>query len=521
MNETGLIERHAIEAVSVLPCAPLREEVLAGRYFGAGNAAAAERLAIFLAKRQSLPEALIAWFGPELAARLAAAPDGWRTALDRDVAHLDAMIGEQLDTVLHAPTLQRLEGRWRGLRWLVDGIEPGTKTKTKVLNLSWTELCRDLERAPEFDQSQMFRRIYEDEFGTPGGEPFGLLVIDHEVRHRPGPGAPTDDVSALASLSAVAAAAFAPTILSASPALLAVDGFEDLAMVADPAAALRSAEYDRWRGLSRREDIRFIAIALPRMLAREPWGDDPGRADGFRYREAAPDVRSRVWMGAGFGFAAVVARAFATYGWPADVRGVEIDRLGGGVVSGIAVEPFRTDPDHVWVRPPLDVVLTDRQERSLVDAGLIPLSALPYSEEALFGSTGSLQNPPRFIGRTAAAADANARLSSQISAILCVSRFAHALKLLGREMVGSFLTADDIERRLQRWLTDYVNVSSSPGPELRARYPLVGASVAVREQPGKPGVYGCVIHLQPQFQLEGLSATFRLVTELTAPGTKR
>lgn len=518
MSEAGLIERRSEAAAAAEPPL-LRDLVLSGRYFGARNAEAAERLAAFVA--ESRPRALRDWFGDDAAARLGTDPERWRTAIDRDIAAIDALIGTQLDAVLHTRRLQRLEGSWRGLRWLVAGIEPGTKVKTKLLNISWAELCRDLERAAEFDQSQTFRRIYEDEFGTPGGEPFGLLVIDHEVRHRPGPGAPTDDVSALASLSAVAAAAFAPTIVSASPNLLAVDGFEELATVSDPAAPFQSAEYDRWRGLSRREDIRFVGIALPRLLAREPWRDDPGRADGFRYRECAPDVRSRVWMTAGFAFASVVARAFASYGWPADVRGVELDRLGGGVVSDIALEPFSTDPDHVWFRPPLEVVLTDRQERNLVDAGLIPVSALPFAEEAVFGSVGSLQMPPRYIGRNASAAEANARLSSQLNAMLCVSRFAHALKMLGREMVGSFATADEIERRLQNWITEYVNISTAAGPELRARYPLIGASVAVRELPGKPGVYGCIMHLQPHFQLEGLSATFRLVTELTAPGMKR
>lgn len=519
MTESAVIELRDATADEAAEQLPLRDAVLSGRYFGARNADAAARLAAFVAEPRAI--GLLDWFGLRAAADLGADPDFWRTALDCDIAAIDALIGTQLDAILHAIKLRRLEGRWRGLRWLVAGIEPGTKVKTKVLNVSWAELCRDLERASEFDQSHTFRRVYEDEFGTPGGEPFGVLIIDHEVRHRPGPDAPTDDISALASLAAIAAAAFAPTIVSASPILLSVDGFEELAMVPDPAAAFRSAEYDRWRSLSRREDIRFIGVALPRLLAREPWRDDPGRADGFRYREHAPDVHTRVWMTAGFGLASAVTRAFATYGWPADVRGVDIDRLGGGVVSGVATEPFRTDPDHVWVRPPLDVVLTDRQERSLVDIGLMPLTALPYSEEAVFGSVGSLQLPVKYIGRTAVAADANARLSAQINAMLCVSRFAHALKMLGREMVGSFQTADEIERRLQRWLTEYVNTSASSGPESRARYPLVDASVAVREVAGKPGVYGCVMHLQPQFQLEGLAATFRLVTELPAPGTQR
>lgn len=518
MNVTGVIERPPA-SVEATAAAPLRDVVLSGRYFGARNTDAAGRLARFLAGSAST--GLLDWFGSEAASHLGADPECWRTAIDRDIAAIDALIGAQLDALLHTRKLRRLEGSWRGLRWLLHGIEPGTKVKIKVLNISWAEICRDLERAAEFDQSNLFRRVYEDEFGTPGGEPFGLLVVDYEVRHRPGPDAPTDDVSAIASLAAVAAAAFAPVILSASPALLSVDGFEELAMVADPAAAFRSAEYERWRGLARREDIRFVGIALPRLLAREPWPDDPGRADGFRYREYARDLQSRVWMSAGFAFAAVVARAFANYGWPADVRGVETDRLGGGVVGGLALEPFRTDPDHVWVRPPLDVVLTDRQERSMIDAGLMPVSALPFTEDAVFGAVNSLQSPAKFIGRNAAAADANARLSAQISAMLCVSRFAHALKLLGRDMVGSFRTAEEIERRLQNWLSAYVNVSTSAGPELRARYPLLGASVTVRELPGKPGVHGCIIHLQPQFQFEGLSATFRLVTELTSPGARR
>jgi len=504
--------RRAPAAAEAVDAPPLREAVLAGTYFGHRYPEPAERLAAFLASPTG--EGSSAWLGVRGVARLGDDRERWRAALDRDITTIDALIGVQLDAILHHPRVRRLEGSWRGLAWLTGGVDAGSKVKVKVLNLSWADLCRDLERAAEFDQSHTFRRIYEDEFGTPGGEPFGVLAIDHEVRHRPAAGAPTDDISALASLGGVAAAAFAPVVLAASPALLQVDGFEELAMVADPAAPLRGAEYERWRSLARRDDSRFVGVALPRLLAREPWTDDPGRADGFRYREYAPDVQSRVWMSASFGFAAVVARAFAKYGWPADVRGAESDRLGGGIVSGLAAEPFHTDPDHVWVRPSLDVVLTDRQERSLVDVGLIPLTALPFAEEAVFGSAGSLQAPARFLGRTAAAADANARLSAQLNSMLCVSRFAHCLKMRGREMVGSFRTAGEIERQLQDWLSGYVNVSESAGPELRAKYPLVDASVSVRELPSKPGVFGCVIHLQPQFQLEGVSAAFRLVTEL-------
>jgi type VI secretion system ImpC/EvpB family protein len=500
------------------PPAPLREALLAGAFFGRRHQTAAERAAGFLL----LPSAaaLAAWFGAGEAFRLAADPERCRAALDRDIARIDALIGAQLDAVLHHPRLRRFEGAWRGLAWLVDGIDPSGRVKVKVLNIAWPELCRDLERAAEFDQSQLFRKVYEEEFGSPGGEPYGLLIVDHEIRHRPMSGAATDDIAALGQLAGVAAAAFAPTVLAASPALLQVEEFADLGMTVDLPDPFRSPEFQRFRGLSGREDMRFIGVTLPRVLARPPWEDDPARADGFRYAEYAPDVSSRVWMTAGYAFAAVVARAFNDHAWPANVRGSETDFVGGGLVTDLPIEPFRTDPDHVWVRPPLDVVLSDQLEAALVAAGLMPLSALPYGEEAVFSAVRSLQAPASFTGRTAAAANANARLSVQLNSMLCVSRFAHYVKIMGRDMVGSFKTAAEIETQLQRWLSGYVNSNLSAGPEGRARYPLVAGRVTVREQAGRPGVFGCTMLLQPHFQLDDVSATFRLVTDLDAPGMR-
>ena len=494
----------------------LREEVLPGLFFGHRHPETAMRLAAL----PYLPpaDALASWFGPAVAMRLAGDLDSCRAALDRDIAAIDELIGDQLDAILHHPRLSRFEGCWRGLAWLAGGLDPTGRVRLKMLNLAWPELCRDLERAVEFDQSQLFQKIYENEFGMPGGEPYGLLVVDHEVRHRPMPGAPADDVNALAQLAAVAAAAFAPTVLAASPALLQVEDFADLAMVTELGDPFRSAEFTRWRGLSTREEMRFVAVALPRVLARTPWDDDPARADGFRYAEYAPSADCRVWMNAGYAFAAVVARAFANHSWPADVRGSETDYIGGGLVTDLPVEPFRTDSDHTWVRPPVDIVFSDRIEAALVEAGLMPLSALPYGEEAVFSAVRSLQAPASYSGPTAAAANANARLSAQINAMLCVSRFAHYVKIIGRDMVGSFRTAEEVEAQLQSWLTDYVNTSVAAGPEMRARYPLVGARVTVRERPGRPGVYGCVILLQPHFQLDDVTASFRLVTDIAAPG---
>lgn len=498
------------------PClAPvLRDAVLTGRFAGSRESALADALTGFLTAEAG--EAVDHWFGAERGTRLRIDAQALRDAIDRDIAVIDTLLSAQLDAILHHPRLRKLEGTWRGVAWLVDSTELSSRLKIKILNVGWPEICRDLERAIEFDQSQLFRKIYEEEFGTPGGEPYGILIVDHEVRHRPNAQFRTDDVTALAALSGVAAAAFAPLIVGASPALLEVDSFADLATATDIAAPLRNTEHDRWRSLSARADMRFIGVALPHVLARPPWEDDGTRTDLFRYAEFAPSSEQRVWMNAGYAFASVVARAFANYAWPADVRGVETDRIGGGLVTGLPLEPFRTDPDQVSVRSAVEIVLTDRQERALLDKGLMPLTAVPYGEELVFGAVRSLQVPQRYQGPTARAAEASARLSTQINSILCASRFAHYLKMLGRQMVGSFKTAAEIERFLQAWLTQYVNSNLAASGDSRARFPLVAGRVGVSELAGRPGSFGCVVQLQPHYQLDDIAAAFQLVTDIGA-----
>jgi type VI secretion system protein ImpD/type VI secretion system protein ImpC len=488
---------------------PLRTAVLSGRFVGRNDPALTDSYAAFLTGDADVAMAL--WFGAD---RDFSNPAALRGALDRDIAAIDAMLSEQVDAILHHPRLARLEGSWRGLAWLVENADLSARLKVKVLNAGWPVICRDLEIASEFDQSQLFRKIYEEEFGSPGGEPYGFLLVDHEVRHRSDATSRTDDVGALAALSGVAAAAFSPVIVGAAPALLEVDDFEDLANVLEITAPLRNAEHARWRGLSGRTDMRFVGVALPRMLARVPWEDDGTRADGFRYAEYAPASAHRVWSNAGYAFAAVVARAFAAFAWPADVRGVETDRVGGGLVQDVPAEPFATDRDRAWTRIPLEIVWNDRQERELLNAGLIPLASIPNSEELVFGAVRSLQNPQRHVGVNAGAADANARLSSQINSILCASRFAHHLKMMGRQMVGSFRTADEIQRDLQKWLTRFVNANTSVSGDSRARFPLVAGQVDVQENAGKPGSFGCVVRLQPHYQIDDVAATFQLVTDL-------
>ncbi|MHB1304689.1 MAG: type VI secretion system contractile sheath large subunit [Acidiphilium sp.] len=494
----------------------LRDAVLTGRYFGERHAAAAGDLARFLVEPPGAAVAL--WLGAD-AASILREPDRIAAILDHDIATIDAMIAAQLDAILHHPRLARLEGSWRGLAWLAERIEPGGRIKLRLLHLAWHDLCRDLERAAEFDQSQLFRRIYEDEFGSPGGEPYGFLVMDYDIRHRPGPGAATDDVAALASLSAIAAAAFSPMVFGTSPTLFGVDRMEELSGVANPAAIFSGLDYQRFRNLGSRDDMRFLGLALPRLRARPAWDEMPEAQRGFRYREQIDGGDDIVWFAAGYAVAHVIARAMATYEWPADMRGYLQDWPGGGVIAIGTAPRFSPDPPSGLDRFETELALTDAQERTLVDAGMMALSTLGFGGQSVLGAARSLQTPRRYAGPRGEAADANARLSAQLNTIICVSRFAHFVKVMGRDMTGAFRTAGEIERDLGNWLRRFTNGNRDAGPETRARYPLLDASVQVRELPGKPGSFGCTIHLQPHYQLDDIAASFRLVTELTAPGS--
>jgi type VI secretion system protein ImpD/type VI secretion system protein ImpC len=487
---------------------PLREAVLAGRLFGAAAQNNRTSLADFLLDRPA--DAVRRWFGDLPKA-------GLREAIDRDIAAIDDLLSAQIDAILHHPRYQRMEARWRALRWLTDRAHEGRwrEVRFRALNITWTEIARDVTRATEFDQSELFRKIYEEEFGRAGGEPFGLMVVDHEVSHGITPGASADDVTVLEQLRGIAAAAFSPMIFGAAPPLIGLDSFVELQRLPDLEAVFRDRHHARWNALMGRRDTEFLAVTLPRVLIRPPWRDDDRHPIPFRYNERVPTPTERCWATAGFAFAAVVARAFAEYGWPADVRGSDPDREGGGIVTGLPIEWFHTDPVGVWPRLPIEIVLSDAQERHLVEAGLMPVSAPTYGTELLFGVVRSLRRPERYTGANAAAAEASARLSSQVNSVLCASRFAHHLKMMAREMLGSAVTANEIERRLATWLMTYVNGSQSDDPELRARYPLIDGRVEVRDIPGMPGAFSCNLHLQPHFQLDDVGATFSLVTEVT------
>ncbi|WP_424813032.1 type VI secretion system contractile sheath large subunit [Roseococcus sp. YIM B11640] len=495
--------------------AGLREVVLAGRHFGAGAPASA--MAEFLAESDA-GAILRGWMGRSRLARLAASgPDRkarLEEALDRDIAALDAAISRQLDAILHQPRLTRMEGSWRGLHWLVEGFVQDRLVKVRLLTLRWQELARDLERAAEFDQSTLFRLIYEDEFGTPGGEPYGMLAADFEIRPGPAAGHPVDDVAVLGQLSAIGAAAFCPIVMPAAPALLGLDDWHDASTTVSLSEVLRAPERTRWRSLAGREDTRFLALVLPRVLGRAAWRDDGTRADRFRYREDAGHANQRVWTTPVYALASVAARAFARYRWPAEIRGAEPGwEALGGVVETLPHERFRADPPGPPPRPPLELSLTDDQEREAADGGMVAFCGLDALPEASFGAVPSLHRPPRM---TTQVADANQRISAQLNSVLCVSRFAHVVKLMGRDMVGSFLGPDEVELRLQQWLNRHIT-GLAGGGDAAARYPLRDARVEVRERPGRPGAYGCTMTLQPHYQLDEVGASFRLVTDLAAP----
>jgi type VI secretion system protein ImpD len=457
-------------------------------------------------------EALAAWFGPSLDV-VGRDRTGLLRALDRDIAGLDELLSDQISAILHAPAFQRLEAAWRGLRYVTQAADGIAGAKIRVLSLSWNELVRDLERAADFDQSQLFHKIYSEEFGSPGGEPFGLVIADYAMQHHRTPDHPTDDVTALKALSAVAGAAFVPIVLGVSPIVFQLDSFRDLGRPVDLQSVFKQAEYKRWNSMREGDDMRFIGLVLPRILMRLPYGDDTTRHDGFCFREAvhASGEEGYLWGNAAFAFASIVLRAFGTFGWFADIRGAPRDELRGGLVIDLPVPWFGTDRPRIAVKPSTECFISDMHEKSLAELGFIALKKVPLTEFSVFNEIQSMQIPARF---DRPSATANARLSGMLQYTLCISRFAHFIKVIGREHIGSLMTAEECQDLLQRWLTGYCVGSDSATAEIKARYPLRDGSVEVKDVPGKPGFYSCNIFLQPHFQLDDIAAGFRLVTEL-------
>jgi len=425
------------------------------------------------------------------------------------IAQIDHLLSIQLNEILHHPPFQKLEATWRGLRYLLDRTETGTTLKIRVMNVSKRELLRDFQRAPEFDQSTAFMKVYTEEFGTYGGEPFGALIGDFEFSRTP------EDLELLEKVSQVAAAAHAPFLAASSPEMLGLESYTNLGAPRDLAKIFDQTLYAKWKSFRESEDSRYVGLTLPRMLVREPYGRDGRTVDAFDYQEGVDGTEHSkyLWGNAAYALGARLTASFAETGWCASIRGVE----SGGMVEGLPVHNFLTDEGDVALKCPTEISISDRREKELADLGFIALVHCKGKDHAAFFSAQSAQRPKVFDDERATA---NARLSAALPYILAISRFAHYLKVMMRDKVGSYMSRAETERFLNGWIHNYVTEDDQASQETKRQYPLREARVDVEEIPGKPGCYRAVAFLRPHFQLEELTVSLRLVAELPARAQK-
>ena len=441
--------------------------------------------------------------------------------INQRIAALDQEINEGLNEVMHNEDFRKLESSWRGLHYLVSRAETGTMLKLRLLNATKDEIQKDLERAVEFDQSVQFKMIYEQEYGTFGGAPYSVLIGDYEFGRSP------QDIKWLEKMSNVAAAAHAPFIAAASPQLFDMDTFEDLGNPRDLAKAFESTELVPWRSFRDSEDSRYVALCLPHFLLRQPYGKDvrpndkgqdekqriTGRtpSDEVDFQEEVDGKRENYcWGNPAYALAERITNAFALYKWTAAIRGVE----GGGLVEGLPAVNFKTDEGDLVLKCPTETAITDRREKELNDLGFITLVHRKNSDNAAFFGGQTAQKPKVYQDPQATA---NARLSSQLPYIMAASRFAHYIKAMMRDKVGSFMTKENVSDYLNKWIADYVLLDDRASQSAKASYPLREARIDVEDVVGKPGVYKAVVYLRPHFQLDELTASIRLVAELPPP----
>jgi len=422
------------------------------------------------------------------------------------IAQIDHLISIQLNEIMHHPSFQKLEGSWRGVKYMMDHSETGTQLKIRMLNASKKELLRDIEKAPEFDQSALFKKVYEEEYGVFGGAPFGALIGDYEFGKHP------EDMALLEGISHVAAQAHAPFVSSAASDLLNLESFTQLDAPRDLAKIFDSTEYAKWKSFRQSEDSRYVALCLPRTLSRLPYGKDSKPVDEFSYEEHVDgtDHSKYLWMNAAYSLGTRMTNSFSMYGMCVAMRGVE----GGGLVEGLPVHNFSTDEGDIALKCPTEIPITDRREKELADLGFVPLVHCKGTDYASFFSVQTCQKPKVYDSDSA---NANARLSAQLPYIMAVSRFAHYLKAMMRDKIGSFMSREEAERFLNRWITNYVTPDDMASPATKAQRPLREARIEVTEVAGKPGVYRAVAFLRPHFQLDELTVSLRLVAELPGP----
>ena len=429
----------------------------------------------------------------------------------RAIEAIDAKISRQLNEIMHNEKFQKLEGSWRGLHYLVMNSETGATLKIRVLNATKKEVARDLSKAVEFDQSQLFKKIYENEFGTPGGEPYGALVGDYEFTAHP------EDVEMLSNISNVAAASFAPFIAAAGAGMFGFESFTELSKPRDMEKIFESVEYAKWRSYRESDDARFVTLAMPRVLARVPYGAATKPVEAFAYEEAPVDPVTGAakpmkhddycWSNAAYVLAGRMTDAFAQYGWCTAIRGAE----GGGKVSNLPSHTFISDDGDPDQQCPTEIGITDRREHELSKLGFLPLCHYKNTDYAAFFGAQTTQKPKVY---DRPEATANAAISARLPYMMASSRFAHYLKIMARDKIGSFLEASDCEVWLNRWISNYVNGNAAAGQEMKAKYPLAEAQITVKEVPGAPGSYQAIAHMRPWLQMEELTTSMRMVARI-------
>jgi len=432
-----------------------------------------------------------------------ASPKGVGVRINEAIAQLDGEISRQLSAIMSHPDFQKLEATWRGLSFLIHNTETGTRLKLRVFPAAMAELQKDLSRAVEFDQSQLFKKLYEDEYGTFGGTPYSMIIVDHEFTQT------NQDMDFLENLASVAAAAHAPMISSASPRMFGMGSFTQLGNPRDMAKVFESSDYVKWRSFRDSEDSRYVTLTLPRILLRLPYGPDGKAVEELNYIEDVDgkDHDKYLWGNAAWALAQRVTNAFSLYGWTAAIRGVE----GGGRVEVLPAHTFRTDEGDVALKCPTEVAITDRREKEISDLGFLSLVHCKGTDTAAFFGGQTVNQPKTY---NTDSANANAMLSARLPYIFAASRFAHYFKVMLRDKIGSFQTADQIETYLQTWISDYILLDDNASQRAKAEFPLREARVDVREVPGTPGAFTAVAFLRPHFQLEEISASIRLVASL-------
>ena len=440
-----------------------------------------------------------------ISSAVAISGDAYRT-IEAMIAEIDRKMSEQIDRIIHHPDFQQLESAWRGLYYLVNNTETDEMLKIRVMNISKKELHRTLRRHKGigWDQSPIFRRIYEEEYGQLGGAPYGCMVGDYFFDHS------APDVELLSEMARISAAAHCPFIAGADPRVMQMDSWQELANPRDLTKIFENTEYAPWRSLRNSEDSRYIGLAMPRFLGRLPYGVKTSPIDEFNFEEDTEGSNHMrfLWVNAAYAMAVNINRSFKLYGWSTSIRGVE----SGGIVEDLPCHTFPTDDGGVDMKCPTEIAISDRREAELAKNGFMPLVHRKNTDVAAFIGAQSLQKPAEYYDPDASA---NANLSARLPYLFACCRFAHYLKCIVRDKIGSFKERADVERWLNDWIMNYVDGdAANSSQETKARKPLAAAEVVVEDVEDNPGYYSAKFFLRPHYQLEGLTMSLRLVSKL-------